>query len=200
MEVQPNIEWYLSISNERKVAPRCPFATVERCPRYWSSLSLLRHMGHTSISEEEDLRLQKKWENSELLPRIAEQDTSISGSPSSKCLTNYCPEVTYESFRVFASLLCEHGDEIDRDLAFARLSREGVPPERWEWRWAALKPMHYTECALYSPLLHQPATFVSGKPKDDLVTLKPTIWGMSIDLNEVWRRFWLWFRKSGKKP
>lgn len=200
MEIQPNIEWYLGISRKREVAPRCPFATVERCPRYLSSLSLLRYMGHTSISEEEARRLHKKWENSELLPRIAEQDTSVSGSPSSKCLANYCPEVSYESFGLFASLLCELGDEIDKDLAFARLSRNGVPQESWEWRWAGLKPLHYTECALYSPLLHQPASSVPDKPKEDLVTIKPSIWGMSINLNELWRRFWAWFRKSEKKP
>ena len=39
MDIEPNIEWYLSISRKREVEPRCPFATVESCPRYFSSLS-----------------------------------------------------------------------------------------------------------------------------------------------------------------
>lgn len=169
MEVEPNIEWYLNISRQRGAEPRCPFATVERCPRYLASLSLLSHMGHTSISEEEFQKLQKRWENSELIPRIAEQDTSVSGSPTSKCMSNYCPEVTFESFGVFASLLCEHGDEIDREVAFARFSKEEVPGENWRWRWAALKPMHYTECPLYSPLLRQPTQSVSDASQKDLV-------------------------------
>jgi hypothetical protein len=198
MNVEPNLEWYLKISQKRGGPPRCPFATVERCPRYWASLSLLRHIGYTSISEEEDRRLEKKWANSDFRPRTAEQSTSVSGSPSSKCLANYCPEVSYESFGVFASLLCQHGDEIDRDLAFARLSRNGVPQESWQWRWTDLAPMHYTECPLYSPLLHQPST-LPDKPKEDLVTLKPGIWGMSIDLNGIWRRLWPRLRRSRKK-
>ena len=145
MDVEPNLEWYLNISQKRGGSPRCPFATVERCPRYWASLSLLRNMGHTSMSEEEDRRLEKKWANSDLLPRTAEHDTSVSGSPSSKCMTNYCPEITYESFGVFASFLGEHVDEIDRDMAIRRLARDGAPREGWRWRWADLTPMHYTE-------------------------------------------------------
>lgn len=196
MDIEPNIEWYLSTSQKREVAPRCPFATVERCPRYFASLSLLQNMGHTSICEEEDQRLQQKWEHSELIPKIAEYDTSISGSPKSKCLSNYCPEVSFESFGVFASLLFEHGDEIDRDLAFARLSREGVPAKNWKWRWADLKPMHYTECPLYSPLLHHAQAPAQEKPKSDILTLKPGVWGMSIDLKEIGRRVWSWFHRS----
>jgi hypothetical protein len=183
MEVEPNIEWYLGTSRERGVEPRCPFATVERCPRYLASLSLLEHMGHTGIPDDEYQKLHKKWENSDLLPRIAEQDTSISGSPDSKCMSNYCPEVSFESFGVFASLLCEHGDEIDREMAFARLKKANVPIENWKWRWAALKAMHYTECPLYSPLLRQPHPSVSQEPKevsansDDLLTrLKRNKW------------------------
>src|ERR1017187_5287269 len=133
MEVEPNMEWYLNISRERDVAPRCPFATVDRCPRYWDSLSMLQHIGFTSVSEQESQRLEKKWAGSDLRARTAEQDTSISGSPSSKCLTNYCPEIAYDSFGVFASFLSEHVDEIDRDMAVRRLSRDGVSRESWKW-------------------------------------------------------------------
>jgi hypothetical protein len=180
MEVEPNIEWYLSTSRKRGVEPRCPFATVERCPRYLASLSLLEHMGHTSISKDEYQKLKKKWENSELIPRIAEQDTAVSGSPTSKCMSNYCPEVSFESFGVFASLLCEHGDEIDKEVAFARLEKTNAPAESWKWRWATLKPMHYTECPLYSPLLRQPIPSFSDKPKDDS--------GKSDDILTRWKR------------
>lgn len=167
MEVEPNIEWYLRTSLERGVEPRCPFATVERCPRYLASLALLEHMGHTSISDDEYQKLHKKWENSELIPRIAEQDTAVSGSPHSKCMSNYCPEVSFESFGVFASLLCEHGDEIDKEVAFSRLGKANVPAESWKWRWAALKPMHYTECPLYSPLLRLPIPSVPETSKEN---------------------------------
>jgi len=114
-------------------------------------------MGHTSIPKEEDRRLSDKWLKSDLFPRIAEHEPSISGSPSSKCLSNYCPEVTYQSFGFFAHLLCEHGDEIDRDMAYKRHHEKGVPNGSWKWSWSALKPMHFTECPLYSQLVHRSA-------------------------------------------
>lgn len=180
MEVEPGVEWYLRTSRERGVEPRCPFATVERCPRYLASLALLKHMGHTSISDDEYEKLQKKWEKSELTPRIAEQDTAVSGSPTSKCMSNYCPEVSFESFGVFASLLCEHGDEIDKGAAFSRLEKANVPAESWKWRWAALKPMHYTECPLYSPLVRQPISSVSDKQEVDSAS--------SDDILARWKR------------
>lgn len=163
MDIEPNISWYLSISRERKVEPRCPFSTVERCPRYLGSLSLLKHMGHTSITEDEYQQLQKKWKDSEFIPRIAEHDTSVSGSDISKCMSNYCPEVSYESFGFFASLLCQIGDEFDKEIAYARLSKQGVPESSWKWSWSSLKPMHYTECPLYSPLFHRSVKNASGK-------------------------------------
>jgi predicted nucleotide-binding protein len=45
-------------------------------------------------------------------------------------------------------------DEIDRDFAYQQLTKENIPQESWRWRWASLTPRHFTECALYSPLLH----------------------------------------------
>jgi len=53
----PNREWYANLSRERGVAFRCPFATVESCPRYYQSLSLLGKAGSTKIPEAEDERL-----------------------------------------------------------------------------------------------------------------------------------------------
>ena len=35
----------------------------------------------------------------------------------------------------------------------------------------------------------------SAKPAADLLTLKPTIWGMGIDLKELARRVWTWWKK-----
>lgn len=191
---EPNIEWYLGVSQARGVQPRCPFATVDRCPRYWASLSLLKRMGHTTLSEAEENRLQKKWAQSDLLPKIAEYDTSISGGPSSKCLSKYCPEVAYESYGFFASLLCEHGDEIDRDLAYRRLSAENTPRESWKWKWAACAQMHYTECPIYSPLLNS-VDMLQKRKEEEILTLKPTFMGMSIDFKQLAKRVWLWLHR-----
>ena len=87
-------------------------------------------------------------------------------------MSNYCPEVAFDSFGVFASLLCEHGDEIDRDLAYGRLSRQGVSEESWKWRWSTLKPMHYTECPLYSPLLRQTSSSANNNRTPEVPSVR----------------------------
>ena len=49
--------WYHGISEAKSLPLRCPFATVDRCPRYYQSLSLLSETGATAIEPEEDSRL-----------------------------------------------------------------------------------------------------------------------------------------------
>ena len=43
--VQPTLEWYKRKSRDGDVPPRCPFASVQRCPRFYESLSLLGEAG-----------------------------------------------------------------------------------------------------------------------------------------------------------
>jgi hypothetical protein len=69
---------------------------------------------------------------------------------------NFCPETTYDRFGWFAADLYEYSDDIDRDAAYAKLGREGTRGEDWRWRWDIIHPRHYTECSLYSLLLHPP--------------------------------------------
>lgn len=206
----PDMHWYLSLSSARNVTPRCPFASVERCPRYYQSLSLLGEAGSTKIPAGEDDRLKALWEKSDLWPRTGEGATSVSGGDNRmNSFSNYCPEVSYDRFHIFASGLYEHVGEIDRDFAQQRLSRAGVPGTDWRWTWWAITPMHFTECPLYSPLTrgdglpartpseieqgHEPGP-ADQKPTE-LLTLKPGVWGMNIDLKEAARRMWQRLKK-----
>jgi hypothetical protein len=34
--------------------------------------------------------------------------------------------------------------------------------------------------------------------REDLITLKPAIWGMGMNLNKLWRRLWRWMRPRFK--
>ncbi len=151
----PDIDWYLRISQAHHVTPRCPFTSVERCPRYYQSLSLLGEAGSTKIPAKEDERLRTLWEKSDLWPVTGEQATSLSGGERKTSFSEFCPEVIYDRFRIFASGLYEHVGEIDRDIAQQRLNRQGVSPTDWRWTWCAIKPMHFTECPVYSPLMHR---------------------------------------------
>lgn len=169
---EPNMDWYLSVSRERGVTPRCPFASVERCPRYYQSLSLLGKAGSTKIPEEEDQRLLERWEKSEFWPRTEEYASCLSGNEEKYfSYTNFCPEVIYDRFGVFASSLHDHFDEIDRDFAHQRLSELEHPPQSWQWRWAGLTPRHFTECELYSLLSQR-----SNLPKEATAVALSKTW------------------------
>jgi len=50
----------------------------------------------TSISDDKKAELDAFWEESGLLPVIAEEDTGISGSEGKFSLfSNFCPEISY---------------------------------------------------------------------------------------------------------
>lgn len=153
----PDLKWYMRISAERGLSLRCPFATVERCPRYYQSLSLLGEAGSTKIDKLEDERLCKKWKRSDLWPRTAEYATAITSSTDERgnkrllSFSNFCPEVAYDRFGYFAAYLHRYADEIDMDMSHKWLAEQAAPPKDWRWNWATVQAMHYAECPLYSP-------------------------------------------------
>lgn len=153
----PNREWYAGLSQKRGVAFRCPFATVESCPRFYQSLSLVGEAGSTRIPESEDQRLLKHWKSSDLWPRTDEQATGLfgggAGNPS--IYSNFCPEVTFERFGYFATSLTKYADEIDSGFAHERLAKEGEPPDHPRWSWESCAGQHFTECPIYAVLSHR---------------------------------------------
>jgi predicted nucleotide-binding protein len=84
--------------------------------------------------------------------REGETSTSSDGTRTWG-FSNFCPEVTYDRFHLFATRLYRYAAEIDTDLAHERLGREGARAN-WRWSWEAITPLHFTECPLYSPLTH----------------------------------------------
>lgn len=166
MQLIPDRTWYESVSQDRGVSFRCPFATVEACPRYYQSLALLGEAGSTSIPESEDKRLLKKWRTSDLWPRTDEQATSISGpvgTPST--FSNFCPEVSFERFGYFATLLARYRDEIDSGVAQEILAQEGIVANHPSWSWASCVGQHFTECPIYAVLSYRSHP-VPAEPKE----------------------------------
>jgi len=152
----PDINWYTSISEKKGLTTRCPFTTVRACPRFYQSLSLLGSAGSTSINPDEDKKLLKYWQKTDLWPETDEYATSIAGPEGDPHIfSNFCPEVAYDRFGFFGSCLARHADEIDIGVSHRKLSKEGSPSNDWRWAWASISKMHYTECPLYSVLAHR---------------------------------------------
>lgn len=151
--VQPKLNWYINISKDNNLLPRCPFVSVDKCPRFYESLSLLGEAGSTRIDAKEDEKLKVFWEKSKFRSITMERAVSILGPPNDPHIfSNFCPEISFERFGYFASSLSYYADDIDAGLASKRLSMERAPSDDWRWTWSNVSPMHYTECPLYSLL------------------------------------------------
>ena len=152
MTPQPTLKWYTDISASKSLSPRCPFASVHRCPRYYQSVSLLGEAGvATAIEPEEDSKLLEQWKRTDLWPVVDEQHAAVRGRPS--IFSNFCPEVSFDRYGWFASHLAYYADEQDIDVAHRNLAADGAPGDDWRWDWVQVVPMHYADCPLYSPLL-----------------------------------------------
>lgn len=164
--VRPDFDWYSEISARKGVSPRCPFATIHRCPRYYSSLWLIgRYGGATQIDPSQSVAAERRWRNSDVDAVTREQEPSVVGRENDpSILSHFCPETIYDRFGWFADYLARYTDEIDADHAHARLGRSNVKGDDWRWAWQSLHPLHYTECSLYSLLLNR--TPLTDGPRD----------------------------------
>lgn len=165
MAQAPGLTWYHDAGTARGVQGRCPFATVEACPRYYQSLSLLGQAGSTAIPEEEDERLLALWKKSDLWPRTREQATSIfGGEPDKPALySQFCPEVAFDRFGYFVSQLGRYADEIDYDSAHRRLTAERASSDDPRWQWQSVTAQHFTDCPLY-PVLKMRSVLPASSP------------------------------------
>ncbi len=178
-------------STKLGLTPRCPFASVKRCPQYYQSLSLLGLAGSTKIDQEEDERLEHFWERSDLRPPTEEYAPAILGDAH---FSNFCPEIIYDQFGYFSSHLRDYSDEIDRSIARQKLEKLDISDKHWRWRWESIRSMHYSECPLYSPLREGGGFREGSGPQFKLGFL-----GMSIQFKLSWHdlRDWIARQWSG---
>jgi len=169
LTIIPDLYWYNQTGKEKGVTDRCPFATVESCPRYYQSLSLLGEVGSTNIALHEDARLLTYWQGSDLWPKTDEYATSVSGPEGDlHQFSNFCPEVAYDRFGYFATVLARHADEIDAGIAHTQLNKENAPGNDWRWSWAAVSLEHFSDCSLYSVLNHRSSPVTSSSSSTEL--------------------------------
>jgi|ERR1035438_42144 hypothetical protein len=157
----PDFNWYASQSAKTKLSPRCPIAKAELCPRYYASRWLLgENRITTKIPHEDKARLDKKWKP--FTSVVCEEEPSISHADEKLSdISNFCPEVSYDTFHIFASYLSWHTDEIDSGFAQEKLATEGVDTSDPRWYYRFFTARHYTECREYSIFLE----ITSGRNK-----------------------------------
>jgi hypothetical protein len=152
--MNPDLKWYKEQSTKYGLTPRCPFAHIKRCYRYYASSSMLGEAKVLSKKDEEgDKRLLEWWNKSDICATSKTEDVGITfEGDKPRHYANLCPEIAYLAFDLFASDLYRFSDDIDRREMHRVLVKEAAFPNDWRWTWAYVKPTHYTDCSLYSLL------------------------------------------------
>ncbi|CAG35901.1 hypothetical protein [Desulfotalea psychrophila] len=190
-DIYPDLEWYTSLSASKNAAPRCPYANVHRCNRYYSSLYLLGERNIASkMNEKKIIELDNYWQETDLIPVVQEHDPAISSSNGKIfSVSNFCPEVSFNFFSLFTEYMSKYVDEIDRDYVHQRLSSEARSKD-WRWEWMSIKEMHYLDCPAYSQLMG--SAYSANKKenetqKDEILEIKPSFMGVSINLKSLYK-------------
>jgi hypothetical protein len=148
------------------------------------------------MDPKKDEELLAKWKTTPLWPLVAEHATSIS---SKSQFANFCPEVSFDTFHLFASYLARYPDEIDKEQAERWLVKNGgASAKDWAWDWQSVKEMHYTECPLYSQLPLKHSSPIVAKP-EEIVTIKPGAFGISVDVKRLISRLARWWLERNAK-
>lgn len=178
-------EWYASQSDPAIGQPiHCPYAAVDRCPRYFESLDLVETLGGCALEPKLRKRMDKHWKKIVPMFPLPEHSTSVwKADGRVSMVNNFCPEVSATIYGWYASDLITYADEIDRDARHRLLSREGAPANDPRWAWSSIHALHYRKCPAYALLQ---ANTSSTQPKE-VFTLKPGMWGFSIDLKALWK-------------
>ena len=195
--IYPDLDWYTGLSKAEGIPPHCPYANVHKCPRYYASLYLLGKTDITTqISPEKTMELDALWERSHVLPVIAEHDTGVTSSDGRTTgFSNFCPEVSFDVFGLFADHLRRYSDEVDIEGAHARLVKEARPKD-WRWEWEFVSARHYLMCPLYSQLLtaqSSPTAAEASAPNErEILEIKPGFMGVKIDAKALFCRVMKW--------
>ena len=196
--IYPGLEWYADLSEQKIVQPRCPYANVHRCYRYFVSLYLLGNENITTKMKSDKIKeLESLWKNSDLIPAVVEHDTGISISGDKKTgFSNFCPEISFDVFGLFAVSLNKYTDEIDIEQSHRLLEKEAFPYD-WRWNWASVVPLHYLKCPVYSQLVSRhdlpPESFRVDNHGQNVIEVKPSFMGISINLRSLFTRLAKWW-------
>lgn len=147
----PDSAWYRAKSACANAPLKCPYANVKKCYRYYESIYMLGEAQLiTSISDDKKVELETFWSEKNLRPVIAEESTEISGSVGRwTSFSNFCPEVSFTYFGLYASFLAKYVDDIDKDIGQRAAERDGINND-WRYQWGFLSECHFLDCSAYN--------------------------------------------------
>jgi hypothetical protein len=196
--IYPDLEWYSNISKQENVPLKCPYANVHRCPRYYASLYLLGNADVTTKMNPEKIKeLDELWNKSDVLPVIAEHDTSIAKVDDKiSMFTKFCPEILFDIFGLFAVSLFRYADDIDQEAGYAQMKRDAYPKD-WRLTWSHVEPLHYLKCSVYSQLITRPVEnkqdTLTGESIPEIIEIKPGFMGISLNVRAACSRLAKWW-------
>ncbi|MFA7328971.1 MAG: hypothetical protein WC081_05660 [Candidatus Ratteibacteria bacterium] len=149
--------WYYEKSRELKLSKNCPFSSPQLCPRYYESVKILQNVKLVKgIGSKIDKKLAQKWEEHPMKPCMQEEESGISfegdpGTSSYKTLSisNFCPELTFKQFGIFASSLARLTDIIDTEPIPNYVKRMKADKDDWKWEYHRVDHQHYSDCKEY---------------------------------------------------
>jgi len=195
----PDLKWYQSISLERQVTPRCPFAAFRKCPKYYFSYSLTDSFGITAaLSKEDDKKIMEYWSETSYLPMPREIEPCINGIEK-KNIRNFCPEVVSKIYGIFASSIYHYVDDIDIEIAEKALIKEQADRDDCRWIYSSIVPVHYLDCEYYSIIAANDRKIELKQNEEDIIDIKPNIYGVGININALIRKLKGKIEKSLKK-
>lgn len=159
--VCPDLAWYTKISSTKKLPPRCPYANPWLCAHYYGSQLVLSKANYLLLDKGMVKRVEKHWKAKKLYP-VADVDgpslSTTSGTPGLMIFSNFCPEISYKCYGLFASSLVPHCkmDEYDRIHVERMLKRLKLESDDWRWSWDNITPLHFSDCPRYSILSQSP--------------------------------------------
>jgi hypothetical protein len=130
-----------------------------------------------------------------------EQESIVSGSGESlKSFSRFCPEILYERFGFFVTVLIPFPDEQDKNDTHRKITDFGsIYAKDWRWEWLYMKELHYSECSIFSLLPYLSHLKNDMDTNEDLVELKPSIGGFSLNIKVLLTRCAKWWLKNQRK-
>ena len=161
--IHPNLDWYSTVGDQRGKDRRCPFATVNRCPKYFETLVVLEQQYNSpKIPRAIQKSMVKKWREDELWAvTLADKPKAIEYRDTGNHLEfrSLCPEASFEVFELFTSSISYFKSTLDFKVRELQIKDTVYGSMHWHWVWQYfhVEPMHFSDCSMFGKISKEKA-------------------------------------------